>query len=303
MRENSLTEISSLLSSDLQNPIFPHWPLVSSLFLQPEWMCAKIGFMENSEPVIVLNDVSAAYQEKIVLESVNLEVTSGTFMAIIGPNGAGKSTLLKLILGLIKPARGEVKVFGVPAMKKGEHRHRIGYVPQLLSMDLKFPMNVEDAVIMGRYGRIGLFKNPGKSDKKLAGEAMEKVAITDLAKRPLARLSGGQLQRVLLARALANEPELLLLDEPTSGVDSTTTFNLYEILGELHKEHITILLVSHDVGVVASFVDGVACLNKRLIIHGKPNEVLGSNELEEMYGCHAMFFHHGNIPHMVVEND
>lgn len=259
--------------------------------------------MESVKAVIELNDVSVAYQEKIVLEHVTMEIKTGTFMAIIGPNGAGKSTLLKVILGLVKPSFGSVRVFGQSTISVRSYRQRIGYVPQLLSMDLKFPINVKDAVIMGRYGRLGLFRRPTSSDKRIAHDMMEKVGITDLMKRPLARLSGGQLQRVLLARALANEPELLLLDEPTSGVDSTTTFSLYELLKELQREKITILLVSHDIGVVASFVDGVACLNRRLIIHGKPSEILRGKELEQMYGCHAMFFHHGELPHMVVEKD
>lgn len=259
-----------------------------------------MGVMKDT--IIELDNVCFSYQEKPVLENVSLDIKSGSFLAVIGPNGAGKTTMLKLILGLLKPSSGKISIFGESPEHLGDYRHLLAYVPQILSIDLKFPISVEEAVIMGRYGRIGMLKRPSKHDKEIVIQMMEKVGIKDVAKRPISRLSGGQLQRVLLARALANEPEILFLDEPTSGVDASTTFNLYELLRELHKNNLTILMVSHDIGVVASFVDGVACLNRRLIVHGKPEEVLGGEELEQMYGCDAVFFHHGKIPHMVVDH-
>jgi zinc transport system ATP-binding protein len=258
--------------------------------------------MEKSS-IIQLDHVSVTYQDLLVLEDVSLKVSRGDFLAIIGPNGAGKTTLLKVILGLVRPVNGEVRVFDKTPWELNGDRRRIGYVPQMMSVDLNFPVRAGEVVLMGRYGRIGLLRQPTATDHAAALRALESVGITDLADRPIARLSGGQRQRVFLARALANEPELLLLDEPTTGVDVTSTESLYELLRGLHEAGITILVVSHDVGVVASYVDGVACVNRRLVAHGRPDEVLNSAELAEMYGCDAMFFHHGRVPHLVVEGE
>jgi len=254
-------------------------------------------------PIIELDHVTVTLQDLLVLEDVTLQVTPGDFLAIIGPNGAGKTTLLKVILGLLRPASGTVRVFGRAPWKLNGERQRIGYVPQVFSVDLSFPVRASEVILMGRYGRMGLFRTPSPADRAAVHRAMERVGITELADRPIARLSGGQRQRVFLARALANEPELLLLDEPTTGVDMTSTEGLYELLRTLHESGMTILIVSHDVGVVASYVDGVACVNRRLVAHGRPTEVLGSQELAQMYGCDAMFFHHGRAPHMVVATE
>lgn len=253
----------------------------------------------EKEPVILLKDVTVAYQDLVALEDVDLTVPAGAFMAIIGPNGAGKTTLLKTILGIIRPLRGQVRVFGKAPWELDGDRQRIGYVPQVLSVDLNFPVRVAEVVLMGRYGRIGLVRRPSATDRQAAWRAMERVGVADLADRPLSRLSGGQRQRVFLARALANEPELLLLDEPTTGVDVAATESLYELLHGLHDEGITILVVSHDVGVVATYVDMVACVNRRVVTHGRPDEI-EENVLSCMYGPEAMFFGHGPVSHMVV---
>ncbi len=251
--------------------------------------------------IVQLDRVWVNYRDLTVLEDVSLQVSQGDFLALIGPNGSGKTTLLKLILGTLRPSSGSVRVFGQPPWQLGAERSRIGYCPQGTSVDLNFPLRVGEAVLMGRYGRIGLLRHPSAADRAAARRAMERVGIADLAQRPLARLSGGQRQRVFLARALAGEPELLLLDEPTTGVDVAATESLYELLRGLHRSGITVVVVSHDVGVVASYVDGVACLNRRLVAHGRPEEVLASDALEQMYGCDAVLFHHGRVPHMVVE--
>ncbi len=259
--------------------------------------------MNEAQPVIELDHVTVTFQDLLALEDVSLAVPAGSFLAVIGPNGAGKTTLLQVILGLVRPVAGSVKIFGRSPDVLGAERRRIGYVPQIMSVDLTFPVSVGEAVLMGRYGRIGLLRRPSAGDRAAARRAMKRVGIADLADRPIRRLSGGQRQRAFLARALANEPDLLLLDEPTTGVDAASSESLYELLRILHAEGITMLVVSHDVGVVASYVEGVVCINRRLVVHGRPAEVLGSEELAKMYGCDAMFFHHGHAPHLVVEKD
>jgi zinc transport system ATP-binding protein len=251
--------------------------------------------------VIEMKDVSFAFGDVPVLDRVFFQVRRGEFLALLGPNGSGKTTLVKCILGLIRPDSGTIRILGKEPWNLNDDRHRIGYVPQLISVDLSFPLLAKDAVLMGRYARIGMLRRPKPADREAARIAMERVGITDLASRPIARLSGGQRQRVFLARALANEPDILFLDEPTTGVDPTTTESFYEFLGKLHREGMTIILVSHDVGVVASHVDGVACLNRGLVGHGRPEEVLGSEEMAKMYGCDAVLFHHGHLPHIMVE--
>jgi zinc transport system ATP-binding protein len=259
--------------------------------------------MSQPQPIIELDHVTVTFQDLLALDDVSLTVTAGNFLALIGPNGAGKTTLLQVILGLVRPVSGSVKTFGKSPADLAGGRSRIGYVPQIMSVDLNFPVSVGEVVLMGRYGRIGLFRRPAAADRAAALQAMKRVGIADLADRPIRRLSGGQRQRAFLARALANEPDLLLLDEPTTGVDAASSESLYELLRMLHADGITMLVVSHDVGVVASYVEGVVCINRRLVAHGRPAEVLGSDELAKMYGCDAMFFHHGHVPHLVVEKD
>ncbi len=256
---------------------------------------------KTDQYVIEMEDVTVSFGDVAVLDEVCLQVRKGEFLALLGPNGSGKTTLIKCILGLIRPDRGNIRIFGKAPRDLNDDRRRIGYVPQLISVDLTFPLLAKEAVLMGRYARIGMLRRPKEVDREAAQFAMERVGIADLANRPIARLSGGQRQRVFLARALANEPEVLLLDEPTTSVDPTTTEGFYELLGGFHREGMTIILVSHDVGVVASHVDGVACLNRGLVGHGRPEEVLGSEEMAKMYGCDAVLFHHGKLPHIVVE--
>jgi zinc transport system ATP-binding protein len=255
----------------------------------------------KNDAVVRLDRVSVTYGDLLVLEDVSLEVARGTFLAVIGPNGSGKTTLLKVMLGLVRPTQGEVRVFDRAPWQLHADRQRIGYCPQGLAVDLNFPVRAGEVVLMGRYGRIGLVRRPSADDRAAARRAMERVGVADLADRPIARLSGGERQRVFLARALASDPELLLLDEPTTGVDTAASESLFELLRGLHDTGITIVVVSHDVGVVASHVDGVACVNRRLVAHGRPEEVLASDALEEMYGCEAMFLHHGRVPHIVLE--
>ncbi|MBQ7525768.1 MAG: metal ABC transporter ATP-binding protein [Abditibacteriota bacterium] len=223
-----------------------------------------------------------------VLDNVSLTVKQGEFTAVIGPNGAGKTTLLRAVLGLITPTSGSVEVFGgspESALSK------IGYVPQTMTIDRTFPISVYETVLMGTFARLGVGRRPGKREREDALKALETAGIADLKDRPIGNLSGGQRQRVFIARALVNKPELLILDEPMTGVDAATTENLYTLLKSLRSEGVTIIMVSHDVGVVASFVDKIACLNKTLISHCLPHEI-GRDHLEQMYGCDASYLHH-----------
>ncbi|MFC1563010.1 metal ABC transporter ATP-binding protein [candidate division KSB1 bacterium] len=254
----------------------------------------------NKDNIIEIEHINVSYNDLPVLEDVSLTVLRGSFLAVVGPNGAGKTTLIKTILGLVKQKSGTIKVFGKEPVELGEQRKKIGYVPQVLSLDMNYPVKSGDVVLMGRYGRIGLMRRPEKSDRDAVRKAMEKVRILELADTPIARLSGGQWQRVILARALANEPELLILDEPTTGVDAAVTESVYEMLRRFRDEGITIIIVSHDIGVISAYIDVIACLNKRLIVHGRPDEVISDKNLEQMYGCDAMLFFHHKMPHMAV---
>ncbi|MDP2663219.1 MAG: metal ABC transporter ATP-binding protein [Dehalococcoidia bacterium] len=253
----------------------------------------------SEEIAIELDHVYVAYGEQLVLEDVSLQVMRGDFVGILGPNGAGKSTLFKAVLGLLKPTKGAIRIFGKLQGENGSHP--IGYVPQISQIDFSFPVEVWDAVMMGRYGRIGLLRRPGQADREAVWRALERVEMKDYAHRQIGQLSGGQRQRVLVARALAQEPRILLLDEPTSNMDVSIAEGFYEFLNELHQAlDLTILLVSHDVTVVSQYTNQVACLNRRIMVHGKPDEVMDQVALECMYGQGAIFFAHGDVPHMIV---
>jgi ABC-type Mn2+/Zn2+ transport system ATPase subunit len=251
--------------------------------------------------VIELDRVTVCYQEIVALEDVTFKVSTGEFVALIGPNGSGKTTLIKVVLGLVVPAAGTVRLFGRPPEHLAREWTRIGYVPQTTQIDPRFPIRVFDVALMGRYSQVGVIRRPGRHDTEAAWRALEQTGMADLARRPIGRLSGGQRQRVLVARALATQPELLLLDEPTTGADVGTTEGLFDLLEALHRQGMTVLVVSHDIGVVAQHVDQVACLNRRLVAHGRPREVLTAEVLDCMYGPRAVVVGHGGVPHIVVE--
>ena len=211
---------------------------------------------------VELKDVSIKFNELSVLHDINLTIKENDFMAIIGPNGGGKSTLLKIILGLLKPDTGEVRIFG---RKPEDAREIMGYLPQRVSFDHDFPINVYNTVLSGRYH--GLFKGHNEADKKAVLNALEDLNMLDLRDRQISRLSGGQLQRVFIARAIVREPKILLMDEPMASIDPEMQKSFYSLLSEL-KDKITIVLVSHDVGSVSKHVDKIACLNRKLYYHG-----------------------------------
>lgn len=248
---------------------------------------------ERSAPVLELSDVSVAFRGRPVLESVSLEVAAGDYLAILGPNGSGKTTLLKTILGLVRPQRGRVRVLGsAPDLARG----RVGYVPQRVAFDLDFPIRVLDVVLMGRLARRPAGGRFSPEDRDAALGALEQVELADLAQRPVGALSGGQLQRVLIARALALEPALLLLDEPHAGLDERIGRSVWELLEEL-SPRVTIVLVSHDIGAISRYVRSVACLNRRL--HAHPTRELTPEILEATYGCPVELLAHGH-PHRVL---
>jgi len=248
--------------------------------------------MGNDE-VIHLEDVWVRYDEQVVLEEVNLSVEAHDFLGIIGPNGGGKTTLLKVILGLVKPSRGKVTVLGG---SPEESRRFVGYVPQYTRFDREFPVSVWDVALMGRLGQRGRFRKYTAEDKRIAAEALERVEMLDLKGRQIGKLSGGQIQRVLIARALATEPTILLLDEPTASLDTQIEVDLYELLRRLNEE-VTIILVSHDIGVISAYVKKIACLNRRLIYHA--SKEITPDMLEEAYRCPVDLIAHG-VPHRVL---
>lgn len=230
-----------------------------------------------SKPVAVsLKNVSVSLDGSKALDGISMTVKEGKFVSVIGPNGAGKTTMLRVVLGLLKPDEGEVKVFGMEPKKA---RGLVGYLPQSFSFDLSFPISVFDVALMGRYK--GPFKPYTTEDEEAVIEALKEVGIYELKDKLIGELSGGQLQRVLLARALVRRPKLLLLDEPTSSLDPNARRSLYELLSTL-KERITIILVTHDISAVSIYVDTIACLNLKLHYYGPKGE--GLRRIREVYG-------------------
>jgi len=234
-----------------------------------------------TEPAIVMQDVTAGYRDHPALEDVTLTVPTGAMMAIVGPNGGGKSTLLKLLLGLLAPWRGSVGVLGT---EPAQARARIGYVPQTGSGDWSFPATVGEVVMMGRYRRLGWLRRPGRRDWSAVEEALDRVGMADRRNRQVGELSGGQQQRVFFARALVQEPELLLLDEPLAGVDALTERDIYALLRQLVDRGVTVLFTTHNLSTVAEQFDLVAFVNRRIVASGPPSEVFGEQTLRATYG-------------------
>jgi len=234
--------------------------------------------MSGGVPAVELKDVEFRYDGPLVLQSVSLAVEEGDFLGIIGPNGSGKTTLLRLILGLIRPTAGNVLVYGRPPQQA---RRMIGYVPQKPNLDPSFPVNVEDVVLMGRLGQSPMAGGFLRDDHEAAMRAIDQVEISHLRRKRFGRLSGGEQRRALIARALATEPRLLLLDEPTVGVDHRVEHEIYSLLDVLNK-HVTIVLVSHDIGCVTEHVRRVAAVHQRVFCH-TPEELTGK-VIEDIFG-------------------
>lgn len=234
----------------------------------------------NSYPIEV-NNLTVAYQKKPVLNSVSFKVPSGKLIGILGPNGAGKSTLLKAIMGLIPKVEGEVTIFGGTYQA---NRKQVGYVPQRESVDWDFPTNALDVVMMGRYGHLGWFKRPGANERKIAMDCLEKVSMAEFAGRQISQLSGGQQQRVFLARALAQDANLYLMDEPFAGVDATTEKAIIQLLHELKNQGKTVFVVHHDLTTVREYFDHVILINKTLVATGPTDSTFTTDNLQQAYG-------------------
>jgi len=243
-------------------------------------------------PLIAIKNLYFSYGDQLVLEDINLEINAGDFLAVLGPNGSGKSTLLKLILGLLEPQKGKIFLFGVPA-KEFRERWRLGYVPQRATakVDPVFPVTVEEVVGFGLLARKRFPRFLGPEDRSKIREALAQVEMEGFLHRRLCELSGGQQQRVFIARAIVSAPEVLLLDEPTTGVDVSTQERFYDLLGELNRQGLTIVIVTHDIGIVNKHVKQVACLNRRLVYHGSHEEFCSSPRLKEFVGDHHLVIH------------
>ncbi len=236
--------------------------------------------MKENKNIISVEDMTVAYHKKPVIWDVDLDIPKAQLLAIVGPNGAGKSTLIKAMLDLIKPISGKVLFNGETYL---QHRKHIGYVPQSESVDWDFPANVLDVVMMGTYGDLGWFKRPGKKQKQLALEALEKVGMHDYVDRQISQLSGGQQQRIFLARALVQDADIYFMDEPFKGVDAKTEGTIINLLKDLRDQGKTLVVVHHDLQTVEEYFDWVVLLNKQIIAAGPVAEVFTDDNISKTY--------------------
>lgn len=235
-------------------------------------------------PVIAVRDLTVAYGDRPALWDIDLDIPAGHLVAIVGPNGAGKTTLIKAILGLVPIAAGTIRLDGRPVP---ERRREIAYVPQRGTVDWDFPTDALDVVLMGTYGRLGYFRRPGPAERRLAMESLEQVGLADLARRQIRQLSGGQQQRVFLARALAQQAQYYLMDEPFAGVDATTEQTMVSLLGDLRRRGKTVIVVHHDLHTVREYFDYAVLMNVYVVASGYAPRVLVEENLKRAYGERA----------------
>ncbi len=251
---------------------------------------AEVAEMAEETPILEIRDLTFGYGGEVILDRVSLNVYPRDYLAILGPNGGGKTTLLKLVLGLLTPWSGQI-VDHLPP-----RRGKFGYVPQFSTFDRSFPLRVAEAVLMGRLGRRGLIRPYTREDREAVARALERLQLTPLARAHISELSGGQLQRVLIARALVSDPDILFLDEPTASIDAESREVLKSVLAE-QNERIPIVVVTHDVTSIAGVIRHVACVNRTLHYHGAAE--LTPEILEEAYGSPVELLAHG-VPHRVL---
>ena len=259
----------------------------------------------SGQPIVELENVTAGYENQVVLEDVNLRIMPGDFVGFLGPSGSGKTTLLRTILGASRIFRGNTSVEGVPV---GSKRSRAGYVPQLETIDWNFPVTVAEVVMMGFTRRNPFFPWHRKEEWKIARDMMQRLGIAHLEGRHIRQLSGGQQQRVFLARALVSNPSLLLLDEPTSGVDIKTRDEVMHLLHELNHQGITIAMTTHEINAVAAHLPWLVCLKGHILAEGPPSEVISPNILSMTYGAEMPVIEHQGMtlvaesPHHFARN-
>jgi zinc transport system ATP-binding protein len=244
----------------------------------------------KSAPLVEVRNLSFGYGREKILDGIDLEIQPRDFLAVIGPNGGGKTTLLKILLGLLQPWSGEIR------SRLSGRRGSLGYVPQFATFERNFPLRVTDVVLMGLLGQRGLLKRYSRKDRAMVQAALERFDLERLEHQPVDELSGGQTQRVLIARALVSKPEILFLDEPTASIDAESRETLRTLLLELNRE-IPVVIVTHDLSSLPDTVKNIACLNRELFYH--PSGEIPTETLEKVYGCHVDLISHGH-PHRVL---
>jgi ABC-type Mn2+/Zn2+ transport system ATPase subunit len=247
--------------------------------------------MTNPNPIaapahLAVDKITVAYNGTPALRDVSFEVPQGTRVAVVGPNGAGKSTLFKALVGLLPLRQGRVLIHGLPL---GHHLDCVAYVPQREEVDWTFPVTAFDVVMMGRYGTLGWLKRPGKVDRAVVAHSLEQMGIANLSRDPIGDLSGGQQQRVFLARALAQEPHILLMDEPFTGVDATTQEATLMLLDQLKAEHVTVMVSTHDLNLANERFDRVLLINRRVIAYDEASRVFTPDAVKNAFGTHTLF--------------
>ncbi len=242
----------------------------------------KRAHHQDDAPILSVENLTVQYDTGIVLDNINFDLLASDRVAVVGPNGAGKSTLFKVIAGVLRPSSGVVRVYGY---EPGGHTC-ISYIPQRSQIDWTFPVTVADVVMMGRVSKLGLFRWPKAADWDFSHHALEVVGLADLAKRQISELSGGQQQRMFIARALAQEAELMLMDEPLTGLDQPSKETIFEILSQLHQQGVTLFVSMHDLKLAAKHFDRIMLLNSDIISFGSPEQVLVPEVLSQAYGGH-----------------
>jgi len=254
--------------------------------------------MKFKRPIFDVKGLDFSVSGQHILSNISFEIFNSEYIAIIGPNGGGKTTLIRMLLGLDIPTNGEVKLFG-KKLKDFKAWHKIGYVPQRAShVDANFPATVQDIVNMGRTSKRKFFSSMSEEDKRMVQDSMDKMGVLDLKDKMVGTLSGGQRQRVMIARALASKPEILILDEPNTGVDMLSQKNFYALLGKLNKEeNITIVFITHDIGVIADDIGRLFTINQKAIICNDPKKAMSCEDMSKLYGIEAHLIHNHKHEH------